>query len=87
VQGVKSESPAIARIAHLTETPKHLMAIAASKNTAALGYVSSATAKNDDRLWGVLLAERDNRYSPNAEAPPENIQVSMPGMIPAEASA
>ena len=63
------------------------MAMAASKNTAALGYVSSATAKKDDRLWGVLVAARDNKYSPNAAAPPENIQVNTPGIIPAEARA
>ena len=33
----------------LMETPKHLIAIAASKNTAARGKVSSAMAKNDAR--------------------------------------
>lgn len=78
---------ATTRITHLMETPKHLMAIAASKNMAALGYVSSATAKNDDRLWGIFVAARDNKYSPNAEAPPENMQVNTPGMIPADAKA
>ena len=86
-EGLTPEIAATARIAHLIETPKHLIAIAASKNMAALGYVSSATAKNDDRLWGVLLAARDNKYNPNAEVPPENIQVSTPGMTPAEARA
>ena len=77
----------MARVTDLIETPKHLVAMAASKNTAALGYVSSATAKKDDRLWGALVAARDNKYSPNAAAPPENIQVSTPGMMPAEARA
>ena len=62
------------------------MAMAVSKNTATLGYVSSATAKNDDRLGGVLVAARDSRYSPNAVVTPENMQVNPPGMIPAEAS-
>lgn len=69
------------------ETPKHLIAMAASKNTAASGYVSSATAKNDDRLCGVLVAARDSKYKPNAEAPPDDIQVSTPGRIPAEENA
>ena len=33
--------------AHLTETPKHLIAMAASKKTAARGKVICATAKKD----------------------------------------
>ena len=38
---------------YLMETPKHLMAIAASKKTAALGKVSWETAWKEDRLWPV----------------------------------
>jgi hypothetical protein len=39
--------------AYLIETPKHLMAIAASKNTAAFGKVSWETAWKEDLLWPV----------------------------------
>ena len=35
--------------AHLTETPKHLIAMAASKKTAARGKVICATAKKEER--------------------------------------
>ena len=54
---------------------------------AALGYVNCATAKNDDCLWGVLAAARDNKYNPNPVVAPESMQVRAPGMMPAEASA
>ena len=63
------------------------MAIAASKKTAALGNVSSATAKKDARRWWVCVAQSDRRYKPNAATAPENMQVMIPGMMPAEAMA
>lgn len=69
------------------DTPKHLMAMAASKNTAAFGKVSWATAKNDARLCGVFVAHRDKRYSPKTATEPENRQVMIPGSIPADAMA
>ena len=47
--------------AHLTETPKHLIAMAASKKTAARGKVICATAKKEERRWGVLVAQRERR--------------------------
>lgn len=74
-------------IANLMDTPKHLMATAASKKTAALGNVSLAIVKNDARLWGALAAHKERRYSPKAATPPENKQVTMPGRTPAEAMA
>ena len=46
---------------YLIETPKHLMAIAASKKTAACGNVISATAKNEDLRWGAFAAHRESR--------------------------
>lgn len=69
------------------DTPKHLMAIAASKNTAAFGKVISATAKKEERLCGVFAAHRERRYNPKAAMPPERTQVIIPGRIPAEAKA
>jgi len=71
----------------LTETPKHLIAIAASKNTAAFGNVSCAIAKNDARRCGAFTAQSDKRYKPKAATEPENIQVSTPGIIPDDAIA
>ena len=73
--------------AHLIETPKHLIAIAASKKTAARGNVISATAKKDARLCGAFAAHNERRYRPNAAKPPENKQGSMPGIRPADAKA
>jgi hypothetical protein len=69
------------------DTPKHLIAMAASKKTAARGNVRLATAKKDERRCGVLRAHRERRYRPNAPTAPEKTQVSMPGMIPADARA
>lgn len=69
------------------ETPKHLIAMAASKNTAARGNVNSATAKNEARLCGALAAQRESKYRPNAATPPENRHVIIPGMIPTDAKA
>lgn len=69
------------------DTPKHFVAIAASKNTAARGNVSCATAKNEARRWGAFLAHKDNRYSPKAATEPENTQVIIPGIMPADAMA
>lgn len=69
------------------DTPKHLTAIAASKNTAAFGNVSCATAKKDERRWGALAAHKDKRYKPKAATDPEKRQVIMPGNKPAEAIA
>lgn len=63
------------------------MAMAASKKTAALGNVSWATAKKDERRWLVWVAQSDRRYKPNAATTPENMQVMIPGMRPAEATA
>jgi hypothetical protein len=73
--------------ADLIDTPKHLIAIAASKKMAARGNVRCATAKNDDLRCGVCRAQSERRYSPNAATEPENRQVSIPGMIPADARA
>ena len=72
---------------HLIETPKHLIAIAASKNTAALGYASCETVKNDARRCGAFVAQRERRYRPNEAMQPENTQVIIPGIIPPEAIA
>jgi hypothetical protein len=72
---------------YLIETPKHLVAIAASKNTAARGNVSSAIAKKDARRCGAFVAASDSRYRPKAATDPENMQVIIPGIIPAEAIA
>jgi hypothetical protein len=69
------------------DTPKHLMAMAASKKTAARGNVRFATAKNDERRCAVLRAHTERRYRPNAPRAPEKAQVSIPGMIPADAKA
>lgn len=44
-----------------TPTPKHLIAIAASKITAALGYVSCDRAKKDDEPRSRYRAHRDWR--------------------------
>jgi hypothetical protein len=72
---------------YLIETPKHLIAMAASKNTAAWGKVSFAMAKKDARLCGALVAASDSKYSPKAATEPEKTQVITPGMIPADAIA
>jgi hypothetical protein len=69
------------------ETPKHLMAMAASKNTAARGNVRLATAKKDARRCGVRRAQAERRYRPNAPTAPEKAQVNIPGRMPAEARA
>jgi hypothetical protein len=69
------------------DTPKHLIAIAASKNTAARGNVSSATAKKEERRCGVRVAQRERRYSPKAAMLPDITQVIIPGMSPPEAIA
>lgn len=63
------------------------MAIAASKNTAAFGNVSFATAKKLERRCGVYVAQRDSKYRPNAATDPENTHVSIPGRMPADAKA
>jgi hypothetical protein len=62
-----------------------LIAIAASKKTAARGKVRLATAKKDARRCGVWRAQAERRYRPKAATAPEKAQVNMPGMIPAEA--
>lgn len=72
---------------HLMETPKHLVAIAASKNTAAFGNVSWAIVKKEARRCGAFVAHRDKRYKPNPPTDPENMQVIMPGIRPADAMA
>jgi hypothetical protein len=69
------------------DTPKHLIAIAASKNMAACGNVSCATAKKELLLCGARLADNESRYRPKAPIQPENIQVRIPGMIPEDAIA
>ena len=61
--------------------------MAASKKTAALGNVISATVKKDARLCGAFAAQRDSKYKPKAPTVPENTHVIMPGMRPAEAMA
>ena len=72
---------------HLIDTPKHLIAMAASKKTAARGKVSSAIAKNDARRCGAFTADSESRYNPNAATPPENKHVIMPGIMPEAARA
>jgi hypothetical protein len=63
------------------------MAIAASKNIAACGNVSCATAKKELLLCGVRLADNESMYRPKAPVQPENIHVKIPGMIPEDAIA
>ena len=72
---------------HLMETPKHLLAIAASKNTAALGNVISAMAKNEARRCGACVEHNERRYRAKAATVPENTQVMTPGINPPEAIA
>jgi hypothetical protein len=67
------------------ETPKHLIAIAASKNSAAFGNVSCAIAKKDDRLLGALVAQSERRYRPKAATAPEKKHVRTPGRRPIDA--
>lgn len=69
------------------DTPKHLMAMAASKKTAARGKVRLATAKKDAARCGALRAQAERRYSPKAATEPEKMQVIIPGIRPAEANA
>lgn len=69
------------------DTPKHLVAIAASKNIAARGNVICATAKKDDRLCCACAAHNAKRYSPKEATTPQNMQVITPGIIPEEAKA
>ena len=61
--------------------------MAASKNTAALGKVSFATAKKLERRCGVYVAQRERRYNPNAATDPEKTHVIIPGRSPADAMA
>jgi hypothetical protein len=68
-------------------TPKHLIAMARSRNTAACGNVRFARAKNDARRWGAFLAETDNKYRPKAPRNPQSAQVSIPGRMPDDAIA
>ena len=75
------------RRSYLIDTPKHLIAIAASKKTAALGNVICATAKKEARLCGVRVAHSDRRYRPKLATQPENTQVMIPGIMPTEAIA
>jgi hypothetical protein len=58
--------------------------MAASKKTAARGKVRLATAKKDERRCGVWRAQAERRYRPKDPTRPENAQVNMPGMMPAE---
>jgi len=69
------------------ETPKHLMAIAASKKTAAPGKVSCDTAWKDACRPSVFRAQSDKRYSPKAATEPENMHVNIPGKMPVDAIA
>lgn len=75
------------RNTYLIETPKHFVAIAASKKTAALGKVSCEIAWNDACLPFVCAAQSESRYSPNDATPPESTHVTIPGSIPLEAMA
>lgn len=81
----KRDNQVVRDSAHLIDTPKHLIAIAASKKTAAAGNVIFDTAKNEERRWGVRVAQRLNIQRPSAPMHPEVIQVSAPGSIPPEA--
>jgi hypothetical protein len=69
------------------DTPKHFIAIAASKNMAACGNVSCETTKKELRLCGAYLADSESRYRPKPPIQPENMHVMIPGIIPAEAMA
>lgn len=68
-------------------TPKHFTAMAASKNTAALGNVICDTAKNDACRCGAFVAHTDSKCRPNAATAPLNMHVNMPGIKPDEAIA
>lgn len=68
-------------------TPKHLIAIARSNNTAALGNVISEMAKNEACRLGAWGAQRDRRYKPKAATQPEKIHVIIPGITPDDAIA
>lgn len=63
------------------------MAMAASNQTDALGKVICDTAKNDDRLYGALVAQRERKYNPSAPVHAENTHVITPGIIPPDAMA
>ena len=64
-----------------------MVAIAASKKTAAFGKVICATAKKLALLCAVYLAHLVSRYSPKTAIAPQTTQLIMPGIIPAEAIA
>lgn len=71
---------------HLIETPKHLMAIARSKNMAAFGKVNWETAKKDAlRCPLTRVAQIDRRYKPNPPIQPDRKHVSSPGNKPDDA--
>lgn len=69
-------------IMYETPTPKHLMAIAASKTTAAFGYVIWDSAKNEDDPLSMYLEHRDWRYSPKADVSPHQTIRMTPSVRP-----
>lgn len=62
--------------------PKHLIAIAVSKITAAFGYVNWLNEKKLAVPLSRYLAHRAWRYSPNPLMKPENTMTNTPKVIP-----
>ena len=79
--------PTVGSKAHLIETPKHLITMAVSKNTAALGKVICDTAKKDERRCGAFAAHLERKNRPRAAIAPDDKHVSIPGITPALAIA
>jgi hypothetical protein len=69
-------------IRYETPTPKHLMAMAASNNTAAFGYVICEREKNDEVPRSKYLAHLDCRYKPKPDVRPHHMIRMTPSMIP-----
>lgn len=76
--GIKS--PIIMR--YETPTPKHLIMIAPSNTTAAVGYVIWLRAKNDEFPRSKYRAHLVCKYSPNPLVRPAHIMTITPSVIP-----
>jgi hypothetical protein len=63
-------------------TPKHLMAMAVSKMTDALGYVIWLSAKKLAEPRSRYLAQRVCRYKPKPEARPDQQITNTPRVMP-----
>lgn len=70
-----------------TATPKHLIAIAKSNNTATFGHVNLDIAKKEAFRPSVRAAHRDRKYNPVPDAHAENKIKRNPGKIPTDAIA